>query len=45
MEAALAEFRADELGQDAEEDVDFVVENGTNSSFPSTAMPLTHTIR
>ena len=28
MEAALAEFHADELGQDAEEDVDFIVENG-----------------
>ena len=28
MEAALAEFRAEELGQDAEEDVDFVNENG-----------------
>lgn len=28
MEAALAEFKAEELGQDAEEDVDFVVEVG-----------------
>ena len=28
MGAALAEFHADELGQDAEEDVDFIVENG-----------------
>ena len=29
MEAALAEFREEELGQDAEEDVDFVMEIGT----------------
>lgn len=28
MEAALAEFKAEELGQDAEEDVDFVMEVG-----------------
>lgn len=28
MEAALAEFRADDLGQDAEEDNDFVMEVG-----------------
>jgi hypothetical protein len=28
MEAALAEFRAEELGQDVEEDADFVVEKG-----------------
>lgn len=28
MEAALAEFKADELGQDVEEDNDFVVEIG-----------------
>ena len=29
MEVALAEFRAEELGQDIEEDEDFVVEKGT----------------
>ena len=28
MEAALAEFRAEELGQDVEEDKDFVMEVG-----------------
>lgn len=28
MEVALAEFRAEELGQDIEEDEDFVVEKG-----------------
>lgn len=35
MEAALAEFRAEELGQDAEEDVDFVMDNGKRHT-PST---------
>ena len=29
MEAALAEFRAEELGQDAEDDADFVVVKGS----------------
>ena len=28
MEAALAEFKAEDLGQDVEEDVDFVVQVG-----------------
>ena len=31
MEAALAEFKAEDLGQDAEEDVDFVVQVGKYS--------------
>ena len=29
MEAALAEFRAEELGQDVEEDADFIMDKGT----------------
>lgn len=28
MQAALAEFKAEEVGQDQEEDVDFIVEKG-----------------
>lgn len=31
MEAALAEFRVEELGQDAEDDIDFVMELGTQT--------------
>ena len=29
MEAALAEFKAEDLGMDAEEDADFAVDKGT----------------
>lgn len=32
MEAALAEFKAEELGQDVEEDKDFIMEVGTSPS-------------
>lgn len=35
MEAALAEFRAEELGQDVEEDEDFVVEKDEQDAFES----------
>ncbi len=31
MEAALAEFRAEELGQDGDEDNDFTMEIGVNA--------------
>ncbi|KAI0079073.1 hypothetical protein K474DRAFT_725781 [Panus rudis PR-1116 ss-1] len=35
MEAALAEFKAEELGQDQEEDVDFVIEKDEEDAFES----------
>ena len=32
MEAALAEFKAEDLGMDVEEDADFAIDKGTSSS-------------
>ena len=37
MEAALAEFKAEELGQDIEEDNDFTVEVGMFGTYPLAA--------
>ena len=36
MEAALAEFRAEDIGVDGEEDVDFIMEKGMCTSSRST---------
>jgi len=45
MEAALAEFRAEDVGMDVEEDVDFVVEKGTVCSLNILPLIVTSCIR
>ena len=38
MEAALAEFKAEDLGVDVEEDADFAIDKGTCLSFDISSM-------